>query len=370
MTDFTLRASAAPLAFRCAGSIRRGDVVLNESHDAANAGTAAHDALRSLAETGHLDWDSIPEIAARHFADPDEVRLLAALGSKLWPSVAESFPRALTEVDLAVELAPGVTLTGHADLLAVTSNVARGGDWKTGRRDSDNSHQLRAYCVLVLADNPELEEVTFAALWVRDQEIENYTMRRAEAEAWIAELLRTVVDWDGVYRPGSHCKHCPRSHECPAANALIRRDIAALSDQELVERAEAGLATMPDADIVELFRKADVVTRYADRVKDAIKARVLEHGDVVANGVRLTIDTEERRQLVPLKAWPVLESAGFEDPDFAACVDIRISKAEKVAAQKAGRGKGAAAVRALKEKLEAADAVEVKEVRKLVQKRA
>jgi hypothetical protein len=365
-----LRASGISLALLCPGSVRVPVLALNETNEAAGAGSAAHEALRSLAETGRLDWDTIPAIAARYGVGVDEVRMLAALGAKLWPSVKASFPDALTEVDLSAQIAPGVVLTGHADILSITGTVARGGDWKTGRKDGDYSGQMRAYGALVLLENTELTEVTITVLWVRSAEIENYTMTRPEALSWVRGLIERVVNWDGVYRPGPHCHHCPRSHECEAANALVRRDIAAVADKSLVARAECELERMPPEEIVEILQKADTVMRYADRLREAIKRHVEKHGDIVANGVRLTIDVEPRRSVDPVAAWPVLEALGFADDDFAACMKLSISKLEDRVAKKAGKGKGAAAVRDLKANLDAHGAISVTELHKLTAKRA
>lgn len=366
----TLRASAAPLAFLCGASIRRGEVPINQLSEAADIGTAAHEALRPLAETGRLDWEAIPAIAKRYSVPEDDVRILCAQANKLWPELAPIFKDALTEVELSTELRPGFLLTGHADLLTTTGTVARGGDWKTGRRDAHHEHQLKAYCALVLLENIELTEVTFTAIWVRDGEIENYTMDRAGCEAWVRELLTAVVDWDGVYRTGKHCDHCPRSHECPAANAQVRRDVAAIADRDLVGRAECEIELMTAEEIVDVFSKADTVARYAQRVRDAIKARVLSHGDIVANGVRLTIATEKRRDVDAARAWPVLEQQGFVDEDFVEVIDLSASKIEKRVATKAPRGKGAAAVRGVTKALEDAGALSVREIQKLTQKRA
>lgn len=367
-----LRASALPLAFRCPGSVHPGIVSLNETHESAFAGTAAHEALRSLAETGSINWDSLTRIAERYQVDPDELRMLSALGAKLWNTVSQSFPDALTEVGgLAVEVAPGVILSGHLDVLSISGTVARAGDWKTGRKDGDYSQQMRAYGALVLLDNPELTEVTVTVLWVRDCEAENYTMTRADTEKWLQELIQVVVEWDGVYRPGRlHCKHCPRSHECEAANALVRRDVAAIADKQLVARAECEIEMMSPSEIVEVLQKADLVSSYAERVRQAIKRHIEDHGDVVADGVRLTIQTDTKRELDPIRAWPVLESKGFKDEDFAECIDLRISRVEKRIAKNAGRGKGAGSVRELGDALAKAQAIETKEVRKLVTKRA
>jgi len=371
MTDIAiLRASSLPLAFRCPASLRRNGLLIDPVHGSAADGTAAHECLRSLAETGALDWARVREIAERSGADVEQVRMLCAMGVKLWSEVSASFPEALTEVWLSSEAAPGVLLTGHVDLLSVRGTVARAGDWKTGRKDSDYSHQMRAYGALVMLDNPELTEVTVTVLWVRDQEIENYTMTRESARSWLRQLVEQVVEWDGVYRPGSHCAHCPRSHECDAAKAMVRRDLDVVADPMTVARAEGELALMSPAEIVGIFKKADLVVRYAERVRSAIRAHVEAHGDIVADGTRLTVVSEQRREVDPLKAWPVLEAAGFRDEDFAAAMTLSASRLEKVIASKAQRGKGAKAVRAFQEALKGVGAIQVREIKKLQAKRA
>ncbi len=68
-------------------------------------------------------------------------------------------------------------------------------------------------------------------------------------------------------------------------------------------------------------------------------------------------------------AWQVLEELGFDDDDFARAMDLRISRVEKIVREKAGRGSGAAAVRRLGERLNAAGAVSTKQVNKLKERR-
>lgn len=361
----TLRASRAPLVFRCPGALRPATVPVDEVHEAATLGTAAHTLLADLAQTGEVDYSAVPVVAQRYGVDPDELRMLAAMGRKLWTEVAESFPAALTEVPLSAEIA-GLLLTGHADLISIAQTTGRVGDWKTGRKDSDYQEQLCAYAALILLDNPELTECTATILWVREHEIENYTMTRAGMREWVGRLEAEIVHWDGTYHPGSHCQYCPRSHECGAANALARRDVAAMTDEEIGR----DLATLPPEQIVELHGKAKSVAAIAKRVTDAIKAHVQQHGDVQANGSRLTIETRGKRQLRPAEAWPVLTAAGFNDADFAASMTLSVTKVEKRVAQQAGRGKGAAAVRALGDELKAAGAISTKETHSLALKRA
>jgi hypothetical protein len=300
----------------------------------------------------------------------DEIRMLCAMGAKLWPSVSASFVDAMTEVELSAAVLPGIYITGHVDVLTVTGSVARGADWKTGRKDSNYTHQMKAYGTLIFADNPEITEVTITILWVRDGEIENFTMTRDDAKAWVRELIESVVNWDGVYRPGSHCAYCRRSYECPAANALLRRDLAVVADRNVVGRVENELDLMAPDEIVEVLEKADTVIHFAERIRDAIRSRVIAQGDIIGSKTRLTIETEARRELDTLLAWPVLEASGFDDEDFADGVEMKISRIEKRIAKKAGHGAGAGAVRSLKDALAKAGAVRTNEIQKLVKKRA
>jgi hypothetical protein len=359
-----------PLAFKCGGSVRLPVVRARETHDAADVGTAVHAALRSLVETGSVNWDALPGIAASYGANYDEVRMLVAIGAKLWPQIEASFPDALTEVPLWVALEKD--LTGHADILSIVEDVGRIGDWKSGRKDANYQHQMRAYGALLLESYASLRECTVTLIWLRDQEIENYTVTRADAESWWLEYDTRVVNWDGIFRVGAHCQHCPRSHECEAANAMVRRDVAAFTDSPIVTRVESELAVMAPEQIIDLYEKAALVESYAERVRRAIKHYVQAgHQVEAADGSKLELKTENRRSLEPLKAWPVLEdTAAFTSQDFAACIDMRISRVEKVLASKSPRGQGAAAVRKLSAALEAAGAIETTEVQTLAVKRA
>jgi hypothetical protein len=369
-TQLNLRCSALPLAFRCPASIRRGAIIVNEAHEAADDGTAVHEVVRTLPTTDRIDWERIPAIAQKYGANAAEVRMLAAQAVKLWNQVKESFRGALTEVEVKREIAPGVWLTGHADILAISQNAMRVADWKSGRKDRDHSQQFRGYAALSLLASEDIEEVTGTGLWIRDGELENYTMSRRDAHVWEAELVEKVLNWDGTYRPGAHCLHCPRNHECEAANALVRRDVAALADTDLLSRVETELALMSDAEKVAVFQRADLVMRYAQRVRDAFRAYVEKNGDIVANGVRLTITEDTRRTLDPAIACPILEARGWNEQDFTRAIKLGISKVEAIVREKAGKGEGAAAVRELKKALADAGAITTETTKKLTEKRS
>ncbi len=369
MTDelYTVRASSMPLAMACPGSLR-AEVPVDEQHPAASDGSAAHVLLADLPTEGEIAWSKIADVAKQLGADPDEVRMLCACGVRLWKEVEDSFPDAQTEVELE-HVAAGLWLTGHADIASITGTVGRVGDWKGGRVDTDYVQQMLSYAALTLFTYPDLLECTSTILWLREKEIENYTMSRGEALDWIGEARERIVEWDGVFHSGTHCKYCRRSHECVAANALARRDCAAMADADLMLRAETALATMTANEIIDLNATAKHAESMAKRVRETIKAHVLANGDVAGSGGRLTITETNPRRLQPREAWGVLQRAGFTDADFAECMTLGVTKVEKRVAKNAGKGKGAAAVRALGVELEKADAVQTKPSRSLVHKR-
>lgn len=364
-----LRAHRVPLAFLCAGSVQPPKVPVATGGPEALLGQAAHEVLRSLAETGQVAWGEVHATAERYGVSDEELSMICGCAQRLWPAIQNSFVDALTEVALSHPIAPSLMLTGHADAISIQGPAARVLDWKSGRKDHDYSQQMRAYAALALSEDQELTTATATIVWLRDAAIENYTMDRDAARAWLADLAEHVLGWDGVYHPGRHCLHCPRSHECEASNAMIRRDVAAFADRSLAERLETDLATMqPDA-ILDMLRKADLVAYLAGRVRAAIKVHVTHNGDVVGSGARLTIDTSQRRELLPLEAWPVLEEVGLTSTELVACMELYISRVESLVAKRAGRGKGAAAVRQLAAKLEEAKAIALKETHSLKEKR-
>ena len=360
-----LRCSALPLAYLCAGSVRDGGLRVDPVHEAAGAGSAAHEAMPSLVETSAVEWDRIDEIAANHGADPSEVRMLVALGAKLWATVRHFFPLSATEVPLSAEVTPGVMLTGHADVCTTIGDIAHVADWKTGRVDKSYREQMLGYAALVILNDADVTEAQTMILWVRDGDVEQYTLRRADLDAWRQRLISTVVEWDGTYRPGSHCHGCPRAHDCPAARSLVRRDVAALIGAE----EPIDLSALTPAQKVALHEVERRVAQLAARVHEAIVQDVREHGAIEADGVRLALETREVRELDPAGAWPVLEAQGFADEDFAAVMDLRLGRIEKRVAERAGIGKGASAVRALREQLEAAGAVRRREEQRLERRR-
>jgi hypothetical protein len=372
-----LRCSALPLALKCPGSVRRGVIPINASNDAADVGTAGHDGLATMVRAGRVDWDGVPELASKHAVDEKELRGLLALGAKLWEQIRDSFPNVHAESldDPGLRVRRGrVVLTGHPDLISISGLKAHVGDWKTGRLDSDYREQLRGYMVLVLEAVAALTEAFAGILWVRDQDYEPHRMERADLDKWWARIDAEIVNWDGTYKPFTNCHlYCPRGHECPAANAQARRDMAIIMDQDLPGQLEDAptlremIRSEPDK-VVKLVELARAAEKNAKRALDAIKAEVIRAGDIEGKEKRLTLLDRDERILSAWEAFPVLQEV-LEDAEMSEVISISLPKAEEIVAKKAGKGNGAQAKRELFAKLNEAGAIKTSTSRALVIRR-
>jgi hypothetical protein len=357
------RCSSLPLLFKCAAAGQRPDVVVHDTCEAAEVGTDVHKHIQQIVETGHTG-------PIQH----SETRALVSVGRRLWfqyqpalgASLRELFPAPVCERELSVEVSRGIVVTGHTDVQSGMVGTCRVLDWKTGRVDSDYSQQLLGYAALAMLENYAIERVETHIVWLREQDIEHYTMTRDELPAWVRRIER-IANWRGSYESGSHCAHCPRAHECPGWNALVRRDASALLDED-VESLESRLALMEPDRMIELVRRARMVAKVAERIVSAARAHVARVGEVAGSESRLTISTTRLRVLDAFSAWPVLQEH-LDDRELATCCKVSLSQVEELVAKKAPPRQGAAAKRELRQQLEEADAVHYGSTNILTEKR-
>lgn len=344
----TVRASALPLLFLC-GQSQGGDIRVDETGPGAALGTATHAALEPVVAGRAVDWDGLPALAAEHGVDVDDLRGLVAAGVAAWRD--GGFAPAVPEVALSAVFGD-VLLSGHLDWAA----GADGGDWKTGRNDSDYSQQMRGYAALLLADDASLSAARMSIVWLRDQQVEKYTLKRADLAAWGESLNRAVNDT--TFRVGKHCLYCKRSATCPGAQARQAEAVRAI--QTTGETAIDDMA--PDA-VIDLYNQASTVAALAKRVTDAIKARATRE-PIDGEKRRLVVVEENRREIDTLKAWPVLQEH-LSTEAMASALDVRISRAEEAIRAAAPRGQGAKQIREFNAALESSGAVTVKSQSKI-----
>jgi hypothetical protein len=338
----SLRCSALPIAFRCAGSVHDdGDVLIDPYTDAGTDGTDAHRLLASHPE-GDVPKELLAELS-------EDARISYYSGAKMWREhISAWMPDSWAEVSMA-----SGELTGHPDRVSVRieEHTAAVLDWKTGRKDSEYREQGFGYAALVLHECPEVETVTVHFAWTRTQELESYTVTRDRSAAWLQEYSVRVLDWDGVYHPGEHCQGCKRRSSCPAHAEMNRQSLAVVGSPVL------DLATMPGPEMATLYRRLGPLLSQIDGLNDAIRAEVKARGEVDDGAGRVLHYVEQNapREVDALKAWPVLTDA-LTDEELASCVKVSIGDVEAAVSAKATGKRGAK--KEAKEKLQAAlDAV-------------
>jgi len=375
-TDKMFRCSSLPLALICPGSVHPedGEVRVDPVNAAADVGTAVHYGLKQLAE-GYCADESLESTLERFPAvDVDELRQLFWAGVRMWREISEWMPTPCTEVALDFG-----HLTGHVDADQVVCRRIDVLDWKSGRKDIDYHHQGFGYAWLEFQDVSDcsvisgwsgsggsicpVDEVCVHFAWLRTGELESYTVSRKRAEEWYRdEVEAKLVNWDGVYHPGDHCVHCDRNHACPAQTALVRRDVAMFHDGP-----EHDLQTMDGPTFAEMHRKLKGLVSRAEVALKAMRAEVSRRGgDIDAgDGSHIFLAKEPgQRKVDTWSAWPIL-SQHLTDKELAGAVRVSMADVDKAVAAKAGKGKAAAAKRALAEELENAGALSQPTIEKL-----
>ena len=360
MDEIGARCSALPLAAVCPGSCRPAEVMVDAVNEAADSGTAVHFALAKLV-TGTPAIESLAMATERWpSVDVDDLRFLFWSGVKMWLKISEWMP--LPKVETYFHIA---SLSGHIDVwsLIIGGKKAVVNDWKSGRKDYSCKDQLFGYCWLIFQAFPDLEEISANASWLRTGEIESYTVSRARAEEWYAEVVGNVVNWDGTFHPGDHCEHCHRNHECPAQTALVRRDVAMFADDSQF----ADLQSMPGPQFVRMHRK---LKGLASRIEEALKSmrpEVSRRGGDIEDGEGSHLffrNDGGKRKVDAFKAWPILQKR-FSDAELCSGLQVSVATLEKIVADKAENGKGKAK-QAFCDELEAAGALTQPTVEKLV----
>jgi hypothetical protein len=288
-----------------------------------------------------------------------EVTPLFWAGVKMWGEIQQW----ATDPSAEVALAAGC-LTGHADIVSDYGYTVSCGDWKSGRKDRDHREQVFGYAWLLLQRSPDIQQVTVHVFWLRSQEIESYTIDRNRAGVWYQELQDHVVNWNGKYHEGPHCAFCPRRHSCPAMTAMVRADVEMFSGKTFE------LSTCTGPELCNHFRKIKMLQRLLEAAERNARSEIGHRGDVLdgEGGVIHYIPAEGPREIDTLKAWDALTKR-LTDAELAPCLKVRLGEMESSVKAKAGKGKGAAAIRELNDELKAAGAVSRETTQRLIDER-
>lgn len=364
----SLRCSGLPLLFSCASS-SDDDLLIDAAFEAADVGSAVHEAMRSVVLGLDPDLDAV---ALRWGCDRDEVGRLTWYARKAWAELAPSFPDPVTETTVSLRHKSVFELTGHVDLFArIGESEAALLDWKTGRVDGDYYAQLAGYATcLILGDG--YKRVTATVVWCREQEAETYVFDAKAVEAWVLRLIGQLSR-RGKYTVGAHCAHCPRSHSCAAVQAKVRESVVLFRSAEWsTDAVAATLDGLPPNERVALFRQAKLVAALAESAKAAVRLNVIQNGGELDAGdgkVLKIVEEPGKRVIDTEKAWPILEARLDDGSEIASVLDVSASRLDDLVAKKAGKGKGAGAKRDLRAELEAAGALTQGTTLKLTERR-
>lgn len=375
------RCSSLPLLFTCAGAGQSVEIEIDPVNDMGVFGNAGHDVMREIAEgdARHVSDVNLALIARRHLLDEEmeadlereafnclwiwrELRaglpsLADPVLARIWSELGAGLVGARGEVELSARIG-GVTLTGHADLLAIVGRRAVAPDWKFGRVDRNYRKQVEGYSALILRTFPEVDTVYTPICWMRGREIEHYEMSRRDLPAWEAAFTASIEEWDGVYHPGDHCVFCPRAAECPAMVTQMRLNLQLLGKQDLADKLDSSLEAVPGDEVVALDQRAAAIIKLCEQVRAVVKVRVRAAGGRLSDGAggELKFIDVENRKIDALAAWDAIERH-TEPEERSQFLKVSAAKLDAVVAQKAGRGHGAAAKRALEAELLEANAL-------------
>lgn len=237
-------------------------------------------------------------------------------------------------------------LAGTADIVGIRNGALLIADWKTGREapPAKNNAQLMflAMCANKLADFDEIElcigHVVDGKVWP-----DYDTVTRFDLDIFEAELKAVLANPKPEPKPGTHCRYCPVLATCPKAlETLAEKD----DEYPLALRGIDSIQSPQHAEW--LLHRIDA----AEELLSSVKAKVREYADAngafeLSNGkkwgpyvvVRETIQGSREK----------LIEVGI--PESLIEYSVAKGDVEKFAKEGAERGQGAAAVRAMFEKL-------------------
>lgn len=373
-----IRASSAPLAQHCAGSVALAHIAPGESDelgaDMASLGIIAHAELAKMVrgepwEAGETDAkDAIINGAAlwRRGSPDDGLAPLA----HYFDQHRDDPPRLYVEHTLQCDEHGGGTQDVGCWRERDETIVVL--DWKTGYKTEDHTYQLARYGELFGAELGVVPKrmiliTVFPRLWnwhvatPTVDEAREWTRLRAEnavlAEEWLAGDRRDL----NVFRTGSHCARCYHAEVCPARTAMVRR----MAGATVPDVSALDLSRLDDAGLANAYHVVNWLEKAAKQAREELKALVLARGSVpVGESKALVVKVTGKTELVPRLTIPVLrriKTEGgepiFTDEALAGCLKVSWPEVQAVVKAQAPRGKKTEAVDALADTLEAAGAL-------------
>lgn len=326
------------------------EIVIDHIGDMANVGRAIH-AMAEKVVSGH-DIESAAEIAAKFNVESHsgDIEYLVSAVLAAWKKLSQYFRSPFVERKMSLEyqainpytMEPStVVLSGRIDVGEVfedeLSPYAIALDWKTGRKDEEDSYigQMKGYAALMFANNDAIETVTVMIVWLRSREFSSIKFSRDEIAKWFAGFVKHSVFWDGkTYKPGPHCSWCSRFYDCPARKKEM---------SSAIELFVGNSSSVVDPDsMYHGYKFAKSVIKIAQEFIDQIKAETRKRGGIpipeMGGDRGFVIKKRSGRKIVKAeKARPILEKY-LERNGVDAISSISITKLKKALMEVAPRG--------------------------------
>jgi hypothetical protein len=320
-----VRCSRLPLFRECASSAEPNPIVWLGEHDAADLGTACHQAI-ALVVLG-LE-PNVEAIAIEHGVDKDDLAPLVAYGRKAWAEIKKHLPSPRVEEMVRSSVTGGTIDVIHADTETLVIN-----DWKSGWVRRNHEHQLAGYAHAARETYgmPRSGAITTITAWLRFRELEVKTWTSEQLDAWAVEHARHAKKVGREWNPGPHCALCPSQVGCAARDAYITTSSAALVARPAEDLTPETLA--------RLYPQSRMLKKAIEAYESAVKAYVSAHGSLpLDDGKELGMAEREREEIGAREAWPVLLAEGLDDDEIDAVLAVKKGALEDAIGAKAPNG--------------------------------
>jgi len=259
--DLTSRAiwpSSLPMIQGCPACVwgPEGEIQIKTTGPAAKVGTAVHEIAKDVVEKDLIALpDPLPYAVKYGIEDlVDEVRILSYFtiqawrGSDVTPGLKQYFTKPQAEKHLAHTITARNPYNGQMTSFRFSTKIDVLGfsgtyptkpptnasvlDWKSGRKHDLNDYlpQMMGMAFVAAAQYPSIETVTTTLVWLRDQTYTTAAFTRDEIRKWALGFVKYSAFWDGkTYRPGPHCRYCPRVAACPGRQQHLTSLVGPLS---------------------------------------------------------------------------------------------------------------------------------------------
>lgn len=345
--NIKIRGSSADRFLSCASSALTTDHPYNPQSNAAGLGSAVHEVLAELVDTGKMPPEVMDRAARTWGVDVDEIERLASYGARAWEDLAEEFEGGAAEVRIDGEITGGT-----ADVLARVEGGIRILDWKSGRGQVTHEAQLLAYA-LAAVDQFGLEPdqtVTTYEVWVQHGVYHRHDYNADQIEGFRGRLKRAIGDIGRQYAPGAACAFCPRQLECQARQDLIRSTTGSLA---IVGGGDLTLREQ----LSEMFPRVQQLKKAIGQFEELLDLELNNGAIQTADGRQLELGEHERTIIKPIEAWKVITDWEFSQAEIASAMTISKGKLLSTVAKRAKRGQGAAMKREIMQDLDSAGAL-------------